>query len=77
VKRLIQYNEYKNKYSFIKKELEDKNRKKYHKLIEKDKEIDKLNNINAFLKNFIVYVKKYIPKDIYGQYLDKYKQTKL
>jgi len=77
VKILIQYSEYKNKYSLMKNELENKNKKKYYELIEKNNEIKNLKNINTFLRSFIVYVKKHIPQDIYRQYLDNYKQAKL
>lgn len=75
IKRLIQYYKYKNKYTNIKKTFIEKNKKKYKTIIEKNKKIKILKNINTFLKSFIVYSKKYIPKEYYRQYLDKYKQA--
>ena len=75
IKRLVQDNEYKNKYYTVKKQLKEKNKKKYYQLLEKDKEIRQLKNLKSFLKSFIVHIKKNIPKDIYRQYLDKYKQA--
>lgn len=77
VKRLLQYNDYKKKYKTTKKELEEKNKEKYYKLIDKNNEIDKLNNIRIFLRSFIVHVKEYIPEEVYRQYLDNYKKVML
>ena len=77
IKRLVQYNMCKIRYKQFTEESNQKYKKRYNEIIKKNEEIRQLKNFQIFLNSFIVYVKKYIPKDIYRQYLDSYKQVKL